>query len=761
MACRRPTLSKRNIEISIVYKDLVQGPGPEQPNPMVTVFYCSGQHGWVAHTHTQLKGHVNHEYRCTFVFDSEVLVNKVRLDVFRLKDCTTGSNSGSVEFALSGLIVAPARKLWLDLCSHEGKKVGDIIVEASNVVVTSSSEEHSLHVTSRFTLCKIPGSKFSCFKMDPSLSCVFCELLERPVLLPTTSPSKISAIEQATESKMALHLPVILLNYYVDKYSYCVGVLQGLRKLCEPWQKQRQKALVYFEALIERYSCALRNLSQQQSRTFKSSRLKCSKDLEFLPTNLHVQRLHIYHRRGTGCAHDVLTLGAPAAHSLGFWDGGLRSLLHKASGVTCKVLHNLWLLHHMHADLTQKSKLLSKALEVQSDCCWERLMSLIDKQELTLPVDQSLTILVKRIDSYLLGKTEGMSQSNERSMEKCADSICRMMQKTADVVMSTADCLGFSLLQEPSQTLRRCLNLQLRRDVVFSQTLAAVVSGVVLRLHALISEPRMLQAMQSVGILVHFEGLLSTFRDERGMIEDLSVGVLDMCSVHFCFVAASRVAQAAFLPNVQEYGEGWIVEVPLLPNLHDQLPPEFRDKAKISLFPVFFNVGINEEQVLADWIGDTSLQQKINEEAYSRLVGYHSQLQHSLYNFSDQDEDIRALLSDLRHSVQDNRPQGPHILHIAAEVCRRLGGVRLTCCKSGKDRTAMAVTLEQVFLLQQHGLPAADVNPTLDHMRSQGCRIEIARKNVGRKKYAFNALQLKAFPRQYRPPDGTYTVLES
>uniref|UniRef100_A0A8C4R801 Phosphatidylinositol-3,4-bisphosphate 4-phosphatase n=1 Tax=Eptatretus burgeri TaxID=7764 RepID=A0A8C4R801_EPTBU len=729
MACRRPTLSKRNIEISIVYKDLVQGPGPEQPNPMVTVFYCSGQHGWVAHTHTQLKGHVNHEYRCTFVFDSEVLVNKVRLDVFRLKDCTTGSNSGSVEFALSGLIVAPARKLWLDLCSHEGKKVGDIIVEASNVVVTSSSEEHSL-----------------CFVSSWSG-----------------------------------------LSYFLQHHH--------LRYLPSSRQQRVKWHCTYLSS-----SSTTMWTSILTGRTFKSSRLKCSKDLEFLPTNLHVQRLHIYHRRGTGCAHDVLTLGAPAAHSLGFWDGGLRSLLHKASGVTCKVLHNLWLLHHMHADLTQKSKLLSKALEVQSDCCWERLMSLIDKlrqlltlcdnvakeevvpelyeaqrttsslekhltsqtlQELTLPVDQSLTILVKRIDSYLLGKTEGMSQSNERSMEKCADSICRMMQKTADVVMSTADCLGFSLLQEPSQTLRRCLNLQLRRDVVFSQTLAAVVSGVVLRLHALISEPRMLQAMQSVGILVHFEGLLSTFRDERGMIEDLSVGVLDMCSVHFCFVAASRVAQAAFLPNVQEYGEGWIVEVPLLPNLHDQLPPEFRDKAKISLFPVFFNVGINEEQVLADWIGDTSLQQKINEEAYSRLVGYHSQLQHSLYNFSDQDEDIRALLSDLRHSVQDNRPQGPHILHIAAEVCRRLGGVRLTCCKSGKDRTAMAVTLEQVFLLQQHGLPAADVNPTLDHMRSQGCRIEIARKNVGRKKYAFNALQLKAFPRQYRPPDGTYTVLES
>ena len=90
-----------------------------------------------------------------------------------------------------------------------------------------------------------------------------------------------------------------------------------------------------------------------------------------------------------------------------------------------------------------------------------------------------------------------------------------------------------------------------------------------------------------------------------------------------------------------------------------------------------------------------------------------------------------------------------------ADLCRMFTGGHCICCKSGKDRTSMAVTLEESRFL------CGDLNviggrKACKIMRRFGTRRQNVLVNTDQTYFAFNFVQQKFLPACYRPPGGTF-----
>lgn len=213
--------------------------------------------------------------------------------------------------------------------------------------------------------------------------------------------------------------------------------------------------------------------------------------------------------------------------------------------------------------------------------------------------------------------------------------------------------------------------------------------------------------------------------------------------------------------------------------------------------------GVNEVQSVANMRGVTSLQEAVNADALPRIRAYCARF--SAFNRGPSgggaseaaiatidpaasgtgagptsaevlSDTVRAEV-DAGHSASlvnravealerrlarlEAAERGPkkeknvRLLVEAAGLVRAVGGVRLTCCKSGKDRTGMSVTYEQARLLQErHGLAQGDAQEAMDVTRAHGVRRANCGKNTGSDRFAFNRFQRRMLPPELKPPKG-------
>lgn len=121
---------------------------------------------------------------------------------------------------------------------------------------------------------------------------------------------------------------------------------------------------------------------------------------------------------------------------------------------------------------------------------------------------------------------------------------------------------------------------------------------------------------------------------------------------------------------------------------------------------------------------------------------------------------LDALLTAAETTINDScvfgHEKNVNVLLKTSDLCRFMNGAHSVMCKSGKDRSSMAITLEQSrYLCSHHGVVSG--KKSVEIMRKHGVRRHNVWANTGQRDFAFNGINYTSLPRCYRPPNGSYS----
>ena len=326
------------------------------------------------------------------------------------------------------------------------------------------------------------------------------------------------------------------------------------------------------------------------------------------------------------------------------------------------------------------------------------------------------------------------------------------------------------------------LNIGHRRLYSVSQVVNTTINSFLMKLSLVVEgyiSPGIAERWLQYGFLIVFEGLLSVIGNERAMLED-TISAVETLRLYRIVITElkqeSNDTNVTRLSNVEISGREINLQLSkaaftLLPQSYT---PDNTKKVVIKIKPILFTQGIDLVQSTASTFSADAIyiQHTTNIRGLKYLNNYchKSQPINQLSNDSH-DASVKStqsvshhvhthpLIQDLSELIRNANfgTKNVEMLMEIERICLMLNGCRVTFCKSGKDRTGMAVTLEQSRQLGERfgiGIGFDRVLKDANIMRQYGTRIKVCEKNIGKPVYSFNKFQSSFLPHLYRPPEA-------
>ncbi|VDN05119.1 unnamed protein product [Thelazia callipaeda] len=738
-----------------------------------------------------------------------VVLEKVHLEVLpnenEMFPFIIGFSSGTIKFCAKSEELREKWMVKMSTCSHRmaQAELDEIADSFFNTCTVTAATPVSTSVSSCSFFLTNPVRKVHKFSISQNVS---------------LHSRKISCEEVMWESKLCTTLPVQLIKLYLK---WCDEMSKQLKsrlwyvpsEYLDPvhdcLSSVIERTFRHLSANQEVLMDSLEFLESYSGPSFRSSSDKFRVAFASVPTNLHLQQFSV-----EGHLYNYLTVGASSAIPLRFAHGGLskqRVSLHssvndpkqidyiidsrfyyrrrilqtakstigelsrrvetdwqiadfgKVDKIGLQLLAEIKQLNESLIDLIGSfpdisvlvdnlsvwsqpliSSARSSVLDKEKHFVYDGLDSQLDNIEASLISLNTKMAVIDCVPNNEDSRREYMTNARQ-TLNVALNALLQLTESLLD-----AQLLGLVLALKRSSDCQLYFNIQLRSDLVLCQAVTTVTTGIL----AFLEQKSEILDWSTISPLVTIFSFLSCYGDERGMMEDARecwAAIQDR--VMFKFIQATSSVASVCVPTVSGDRYKMIVQVPLQHDLYKNLSESLRSGSMFSVYAVFWNLGINHEASFAQsFAGDSSLEQSINLVAAKSLALYVSLLKETSLS-------VEELLAELSSTVTANPTnKNVSIFRLVMAVNSVIHGIPILCCKSGKDRTSMAITYEEGRIIRENcGISAEQMGEMIVCLRRDGVRRENCRKNVGKALYSFSPFQMNFIPKEFRPPAGTFS----